>query len=59
MLLGFGGIVEGRATILALGAICFAAVASVAQRRASVPAPCDLSLSVRLISYLVKRHGTA
>jgi hypothetical protein len=56
MLLGFGGVVDTRAIVLALGASCFAALASVAQRRVTAPAPGDLSLSVRLISYLVKRQ---
>jgi hypothetical protein len=56
MLLGCGGIVDTRTIILPLDASCFAALASVAQRRATAPAPSDLSLSVRLISYLVKRQ---
>jgi hypothetical protein len=56
MLLGRGGIVDARAIILARGASCFAALASVAQRRAAAPAPTDLSLSVRLITYLVKQQ---
>jgi len=47
--------VDTRAVILALGASCFTALASVAQRRAAAPAPGDLSFSVRLISYLMKR----
>ena len=46
---------ESRAVILALAASCFTALASVAQRRAAAPAPSDLSLSVRLIGYLLKR----
>jgi drug/metabolite transporter (DMT)-like permease len=47
--------VESRAVILALAASCFTALASVAQRQAAAPAPGDLSLSVRLIGYLLKR----
>jgi drug/metabolite transporter (DMT)-like permease len=47
--------VETRAVILALAASCFTALASVAQRQAAAPAPGDLRLSLRLISYLMKR----
>jgi hypothetical protein len=40
---------------LALAAACFTALASVAQRRAAAPAPEELTLSWRLVGYLLRR----
>jgi drug/metabolite transporter (DMT)-like permease len=41
--------------VLALVASCFTALASVAQRRAAAPAPGEMSLSWRLVGYLIHR----
>jgi hypothetical protein len=41
--------------VLALVASCFTALASVAQRRAAAPAPGEMSLSWRLVGYLLHR----
>jgi drug/metabolite transporter (DMT)-like permease len=41
--------------LLALGASFFTALASVAQRRAAAPAPGELSLSWRLVAFLIRR----